>query len=93
MNDGTRFLATIRNNKDAKIRSYQCCWVCEGWREVKFEWNVGRSGKHISEPVYIHFDFDEYRPWLMEKDEDDGVFYIWKMVPPGKSLYFYSFGG
>lgn len=30
----------------------------------------------------------------MSKDEeDDGLFYIWKMVPPGKSNYFYSFGG
>jgi hypothetical protein len=70
------------------------CWVCEGWSEKKFEWKVEISGTiRIKEPVYIHFDFDEYRPCLMEKDEDHGSFYIWKMIPPGKSHYFYSFGG
>lgn len=54
---------------------------------------MGISGKSLREPVYIHFDFDEYRPWLLEKDEDDGSYYIWKMVPPGKSHYIYSLGG
>lgn len=46
------------------------CWICEGWSEMKFEWKVGKSGTGIREPVYIHFDFDEYRPWLMDKDEN-----------------------
>lgn len=55
---------------------------------------MGISGTMAREPVYIHFDFDEYRPWLMEKDpHHNGHFSIWKMVPPGKSHYFYSFGG
>lgn len=53
---------------------------------------MGISGKSIRDPVYIHFDFDEYRPWLLDKDDDE-VYFIWKMVPPGKSYYFYSFGG
>lgn len=69
------------------------CWICEGWNEVKFEWRVGKSGDKVVEPVYIHFDFDKYRPWLLEKDPDHGSFYLWKMIPPGKSHYFYSFGG
>ena len=68
------------------------CWVCEGWTEHKFEWKIGKSGNIAKEPVYIHFDFDEYRPWLMEKDAH-GVFFLWKMIPPGKTHYFYSFGG
>lgn len=59
---------------------------------MKFEWQVGRSGQNIKEPVYIHFDFDQYRPWLLDKDEDDGTFIIWKMIPPGRCYYFYSFG-
>jgi hypothetical protein len=51
------------------------------------------------EPVYIHFDFDEYRPWLMNKlvdndhDGDVRMFYLYHMIPPGKSYYFFSFGG
>jgi hypothetical protein len=69
------------------------CWICEGWSEKKFEWKIGISGQNIKEPVYIHFDFDEYRPCLLEKDEENGCFYVWRMVPPGKSYYFYTFGG
>lgn len=73
--------------------SYQKCWVCEGWSEQKFEWKIGESGHHLKEPVFIHFDFDEYYPWLMEKDSENDTYYLWKMIPPGKSYYFYSFGG
>jgi len=29
----------------------------------------------------------------MEKNVEDGIYYIWKMIPPGNSNYFYSFGG
>jgi hypothetical protein len=67
-------------------------------------WTSGQSGpKHdiAKEPVYIHFDFDEYKPWLMnkvckgskEEDDDSGIFEIFHMIPPGKTHYFYSFGG
>lgn len=31
------------------------------------EWKPEISGELMKEPVYIHFDFDEFRPWLMEK--------------------------
>ena len=54
---------------------------------------MGISGKTVREPVYIHFDFDNYSPWLLEKEPEDEVHYIYRMVPPGKSHYFYSFGG
>jgi hypothetical protein len=27
------------------------------------------------------------------EDDDTGNFEIWHMVPPGRSCYFYSFGG
>jgi hypothetical protein len=31
---------------------------------------------------------------LLEKEsEDSDTYFIWKMIPPGKSHYFYSFGG
>lgn len=44
---------------------------------------MGISGKVIREPVYIHFDFDNYTPWLLEKDYDEGTHSLYKMVPPG----------
>jgi hypothetical protein len=59
----------------------------------------GPKNEIAKEPVYIHFDFDDYKPWLMNKvgaanDEDDnGLFEIYHMIPPGRTCYFYSFGG
>jgi hypothetical protein len=60
---------------------------------MKFVWTIGHSGVNCKEPAYIHFDFDDYMPWLLNKDEETGTYYIWKMIPPGQSNYFYSFGG
>jgi hypothetical protein len=91
--NGNNFLQSLTKARNAKVMSYQMCWICEGWSEMKFEWKVGKSGKIMKEPVYIHFDFDEYRPWLCDKDTEEGSFYIWKMIPPGKTHYFYTFGG
>lgn len=56
-----------KQSANQKLKSYQNCWVCEGWSEKKFQWKPQISGESIKEPIYIHFDFDEYRPWLMEK--------------------------
>jgi hypothetical protein len=50
----------------------------------------------VKEPVYIHFDFDEFRPWLMNKEmkeDEDGNWVFWTMLPPGRTTYFYSLGG
>jgi hypothetical protein len=94
LREGNNFLSKVCDHRNAKVLSYQKCWICEGWSEMKFEWKVGKSGTTaVKEPVYIHFDFDEYKPWLMEKDDDRGSYFIWKMIPPGKSHYFYSMGG
>jgi hypothetical protein len=60
---------------------------------MKFEWNIGVSGTGPSpDPVYIHFDFDNFQPDLMVK-ENDKTFVIWRMIPPGRSSYFFTFDG
>lgn len=46
--------------------------------------------------VYIHFDFDEYQPDKMEdlrlKDPiQKGKFKVYRVIPQGKFLYFFSF--
>jgi hypothetical protein len=67
--------------------------VCEGWSEHTFVWKIDVSGNINGEPMYIHFDFDHWKPWLMERDLNQGVFILTKMVPPGKFYYFFSAGG
>ena len=81
--------------KIAKIRSHTHWWIWEGWREEKFELIAGKSVKKLLDPVYIHFDFDDYKPDLMLQknqlsDDDPVIYYIYRMVPPGKTLYFYT---
>jgi hypothetical protein len=43
--------------------------------------------------MYIHFEFDNWSPWLMERDLNTGNCSIRKMIPPGKTYYFFSAGG
>jgi hypothetical protein len=42
--------------------------------------------------VHIHFDFENYKPDLMVR-EGEKTFVIWRMLPPGKSFYFFTFNG
>jgi hypothetical protein len=64
--DGHSLNTLSSNPERAKATSFSNCWVCEGWREVEFEWRVDRSGPGCIEPIYIHFDFDDFKPTLMQ---------------------------
>jgi hypothetical protein len=48
-------------------------------------WTEGKSGNLAGEPMYIHFEFDNWRPWYMPRNLEDGKASITKMIPPGKS--------
>lgn len=37
------------------------CWICEGWVEIKFQY----SGVEYQHPIFLHLDFEDYRPMLM----------------------------
>lgn len=92
--DGKSVLIKEKKLKIAKIKSHTHCWVCEGWREEKFVIQVGKSHNKIFDPINIHFDFDEYKPDLMQKVEGGwksaDTYEITRMVPPGKSMYFFT---
>lgn len=49
----------------------------------------GRSIKDLIEPVYIHFEFNNYKPELMNK-ENAVKFSLYRMIPPGEHSYFYT---
>lgn len=65
------------------------CWICEGWSEFKFDLKVPQ---HIGAEVYLHFDFDDYRPDLMPQISP-GFYQTWRMIPPGTFHYFMSVNG
>ena len=59
------------------------CWLCEGWQEIKFEWMDSKilqyynmicivqrlaQKKEQEQPVYIHFEFDDFEGDVMVKE-------------------------
>lgn len=66
------------------------CWICEGWTDHDFTWNIFKNGK-VEEMAFVHLDFDEYRPHLMEIiRKNDGDYYSFlKMCPAFKKIYYF----
>ena len=72
-----------------KIRGKNNCWICEGFREIQFEFipeePIVDPNNHL---VKIHLDFDNYKPFDMICNGDK--FQIVRMCPPGDVHYFFS---
>lgn len=41
-----------------------CCWICDGWQEIRIYWNNQKSGRVMKDPWFIHFNFNDYEPSL-----------------------------
>ena len=72
-----------------KIRGKNNCWICEGFREIQFEYipeePLDDPNNHL---VKLHLDFDRYKPFDMIFD---GTKYqIIRMCPPGEVNYFFT---
>ena len=58
------------------------CWICEGWTQVKFEFDPTQSTLEHKLPVgpddkvTIHFDFEHYSQEFMEK-ESSGIYAVY----------------
>lgn len=60
-------------NKQANKQSV--CWICDGWIEQNF------SIKYNSNCIYIHFDFEDFEPRLMNKNKNNNEHKLIRMVP------------
>ncbi|CDW83691.1 UNKNOWN [Stylonychia lemnae] len=90
--EGAYILDDSLDADQMSIRIMNGCWLCEEWREMKFEWidiNRWASRKGHEQNVYIHFEFDDYEGDQMIKERDQ-KYIIWRMVPPGIHRYFIS---
>ncbi|KRX05204.1 hypothetical protein PPERSA_06838 [Pseudocohnilembus persalinus] len=81
----------------SNFRNYQrdfeladCCWICQGWQEHEFIWDQEKSGKNLKDPVFIHFNFSDYRAIYLGKQQDNQTYN--RVLPPGNNYYFYSQG-
>ena len=72
-----------------KIRGKNNCWICEGFREIKFEYipkePILDPNNHL---VKLHLNFDDYKPFDMICNGSS--FQIVRMCPPGEINYFFT---
>ena len=82
-------LRKTKIDKLRKIRGKNNCWICEGFREVQFEYipeePIRDPNNHL---VKLHLDFDEYKPFDMIYN--GSKYQIIRMCPPGEVKYFFS---
>lgn len=72
-----------------KVNQLDTCWICEGWQETRFEWNPQRSGQMYNEPIFIHIDFEGFKPLLLTHLNNE--FFLVKMCPPNTEVrYFFT---
>ncbi|CAD8064944.1 unnamed protein product [Paramecium sonneborni] len=73
-------------DRDSELDS---CWICDGWQEVKFTWTPGKSGGMNNDPIFVHLNFENYKPVLMTLH--NGEYYTYRMCPPNfRVTYFFS---
>ena len=70
-----------------KLRNKNNCWICEGWREVKFNYKPIKQEENIDEAMAtLHLNFENYKSFNMKLFHNN--FSCHRMCPPG-SLYFF----
>ena len=82
----------LRKTKIDAIRKIRCknnCWICDGFREIEFEYvpkdPIDDPNNHL---VKIHLNFDDYKPFDMIYN--DGKYHMARMCPPGDIDYFFT---
>ena len=82
-------LRKTKINPLRKIRGKSNCWICEGFREVQFEYipeePIRDPDNHL---VKLHLDFDDYKPFDMIYN--GSKYQIIRMCPPGEVKYFFT---
>ena len=88
-----------------ELRVADNCWICEGWKQVTFEFTPGVSHEFpegVQEhdplaPIYLHLDQDDFKADLLlpQNPDDPKTRYIsTRMVAPNRNhTYFFSIAG
>ena len=72
-----------------KIRNKNNCWICDGFREIEFEFKFKKKMENpMNHIIKIHLNFDDYKPFDMIYNE--GVYHMARMCPPGNISYFFT---
>ena len=75
-----------------KLRSKNNCWICEGWREIKFHYKPSKfEGNLDSSYVRLHLNFENYKSFQLNFEEDSFVCH--RMCPSGELTFFLTMNG
>ena len=75
-----------------KLRSKNNCWICEGWREIKFHYKPSKfEGNLETSYVRLHLNFENYKSFRLNLEEDSFVCH--RMCPSGDLTFFLTMNG
>ena len=75
-----------------KLRSKNNCWICEGWREIKFHYKPNKyEGNLESAYVRLHLNFENYKSFSLRLINDSFVCH--RMCPSGLLNFFLTMNG
>ena len=67
--DAQKSTGTVKNSMAIELRVADNCWICEGWTEVKFEFESEDIDVDIV-PVKLHVSCDNYLGELLDMDTE-----------------------
>lgn len=81
----------VKSRDHIELNANSHCWICEGWTKVRFNFSPKKSYKgHLPiKNVFLHLDFDNYKPHWMDLG-GNGDYFIDRMVPPIFIKYHFS---
>jgi hypothetical protein len=89
-NDHSLIKTNILNVR--RIRGKNHCWICEGWREIKFHYKPNRNyGDKHALSVKLHLNFENYKAY--DTILHDEQFICYRMCPPGELLFYFTING
>ena len=75
-----------------KLRSKNNCWICEGWREIKFHYKPSKyNGSMDKAFMRLHLNFENYKSYDLRLSHDS--FICHRMCPPGLLNFFLTMNG
>ena len=75
-----------------KLRAKNNCWICEGWREVKFHYKPNKYEGDLQKAyMRLHLNFENYKSCFLKLSGDSFVGH--RMCPPGNLIFFLTMNG
>ena len=78
-----------------KLRSKNNCWICEGWREIKFNYKYNQNeNSYENDYIKLFLNFENYKSLnLNELNFNEESFICYRMCPPGQLNFFLTKNG